>query len=80
MQNQHFRVFLMLPSSALEHLGGHFSNGWPNQLTTQVLTLEEIDLEMLPESLKWFIPHLIPSPPPAARLIICYLVVCADPR
>lgn len=60
MQNQHFRVFLMLPSGALEHLGGHY--GWPNRLTTQVLRLEDIDLEMFPESLKWFIPHQIPTP------------------
>ena len=70
---------IRITGGALEHLEGIFYE-WPsmmNPLTTRAMS-EGIDINwetMPPDSMKWFIPHLIPP-----RLLICHLLVCADPR
>jgi len=70
---------IRITGGALEHLEGIFYE-WPstmNPLTTRAMS-EGIDTNwetMPPDSMKRFIPHLIPP-----RLLICHLLVCADPR
>jgi len=61
-------------TTAAEHLVG-ISYEWPPMMTIRAMS-GGIDWGRTPpESFKWFTPHLTPP-----RLLICYLLVCADPR
>ncbi|KAF8798260.1 hypothetical protein BYT27DRAFT_7203363 [Phlegmacium glaucopus] len=62
--------------TAVDHLEGIFYE-WPSRMNLPAMC-EGINWGATPpdwDPLKWFIPHLIPP-----RLLICHLLLCADPR
>ncbi|KAF8798287.1 hypothetical protein BYT27DRAFT_7203397 [Phlegmacium glaucopus] len=60
--------------TAVDHLEGIFYE-WPSIMNIRAMW-KGIHLGATPsDSLKWFMPHLMPL-----RLLICHLLVCADPR
>ncbi|KAF8814587.1 hypothetical protein BYT27DRAFT_7206041 [Phlegmacium glaucopus] len=62
--------------TAVDHLEGIFYE-WPSRMNLPAMC-EGINWGATPpdrDPLEWFIPHLIPP-----RLLICHLLVCADPR
>ncbi|KAF8798236.1 hypothetical protein BYT27DRAFT_6900122 [Phlegmacium glaucopus] len=60
--------------TVFEHLEGIFYE-WPSKMYLPAMWKGINWGTPPPPSMRWFIPHLIPP-----RLLICHLLVCADPR
>ncbi|KAF8798272.1 hypothetical protein BYT27DRAFT_7218537 [Phlegmacium glaucopus] len=60
--------------TASQHLEGIFYE-WPSKMNLPAMRKRINWGKRTPRSLVWFMPHLIPP-----RLLICYLLACADPR